>query len=230
MRAQPDIAAAAALFGDPARAAMLTALLDRQELPAGELALAANVSPQTASFHLAKLTSAALLASRRRGRNHVYHLAGPAVAGAIESLAALSSAVLRPHPSDRFHSERMRQLRAGRTCYDHLAGIAGVVLHDCLFTRGYLEPKGPKEYALTRKGRTWYAEIGGPTDYSGRDHHSRVRVSIGANNGRTWLVDSPHSYWIVSSPSGGLQGFTTREQFGSPTMDGASSKDNTVPV
>jgi len=43
--AQPNIAAAAALFGDPARAAMLIALLDRPVLSAGELALAANVSP-----------------------------------------------------------------------------------------------------------------------------------------------------------------------------------------
>src|SRR5262249_59738052 len=38
MRGEPDIASVAALIGDPARAAMLTALADGRCLPAGELA------------------------------------------------------------------------------------------------------------------------------------------------------------------------------------------------
>ncbi|MFW6166275.1 MAG: winged helix-turn-helix domain-containing protein, partial [Ralstonia sp.] len=41
------------LIADPARAAMLTALLDGRALPAGELAHAAGVTAQTASTHLA---------------------------------------------------------------------------------------------------------------------------------------------------------------------------------
>jgi DNA-binding transcriptional ArsR family regulator len=163
--AQPNIAAAAALFGDPARAAMLTALLDRPVLTAGELALVANISPQTASFHLAKLTSASLFLKTRQGRSHVYRLAGPAVANAIESLAVVSSqAAPRPQHADAFQSERIRQLRAARTCYDHLAGVAGVRLHDCLLNRGYLEPDGPKEYALTAEGRKWFSETGGAAE------------------------------------------------------------------
>src|SRR5882757_7762650 len=116
MALEPDIAGTAALFGDPVRAAMLTALLDREPRSAGELALLANVSPQTASFHLAKLTAADLLTGAREGRNQVYRLAGPAVASAIESLAALS-----PSRSG-FRSEKMRRLALARTCYDHLAG------------------------------------------------------------------------------------------------------------
>lgn len=144
---------------------MLTALLDRPMLTAGELALAANISPQTASFHLAKLTSGALLVSARRGRNHVYRLSGPQVAGAIESLAAISLTGLAQPPSeDKFHSERMRQLRAARTCYDHLAGVAGVMLHDCLMARGYLDAKDPKAYALTAEGLRWYAALAGPAE------------------------------------------------------------------
>jgi DNA-binding transcriptional ArsR family regulator len=163
--AQPDIAAAAALFGDPARVAMLTALLDSPVLTAGELAFAANISPQTASFHLAKLTSAGLVVGARQGRNHMYRLAGPAVASAIESLAAVSpTSVPDPPPTERFHSERMRQLRAARTCYDHLAGIAGVLLHDCLLRRGYLESNGSKEYVLAAKGRGWFSEVGIPAE------------------------------------------------------------------
>ena len=162
MTAEPDIATAAAPFGDPARAAMLSALLDRPTLSAGELALAANVSPQTASFHLAKLTSGSLLIGSRQGRSQVYRLAGPAVASAIESLAAVSRNG-QPH-IDPFRSARMRELRAARTCYDHLAGIAGVLFHDSLFRLGYLEPDGQREYVLTPQGHQWFLELGGTNE------------------------------------------------------------------
>ena len=50
-----DIAGAAALIADPARAAMLRALVCGRPLAAGELASLAGVSAATASFHLAKL-------------------------------------------------------------------------------------------------------------------------------------------------------------------------------
>ena len=46
------LAGAANLLGEPARAAMLLELMSGRALPAGELAEAANVSPQTASGHL----------------------------------------------------------------------------------------------------------------------------------------------------------------------------------
>jgi DNA-binding transcriptional ArsR family regulator len=58
---EPDIASVAALIGEPARATMLLALLDGRALPAWELAFSANVAPQTAGSHLAKLISARLL-------------------------------------------------------------------------------------------------------------------------------------------------------------------------
>jgi DNA-binding transcriptional ArsR family regulator len=46
---------------------MLSALLDGRALTAGELALAARVTPQTASTHLAKLTETGLLSVIREG-------------------------------------------------------------------------------------------------------------------------------------------------------------------
>jgi DNA-binding transcriptional ArsR family regulator len=53
-----DLAGTARLIGDPARAAMLDALLATPALPAGELARAAGVAAATASEHLAKLRRA----------------------------------------------------------------------------------------------------------------------------------------------------------------------------
>jgi DNA-binding transcriptional ArsR family regulator len=59
MNTGPLIAEIAALVSDPARATMLTALLDGRALTASELAYAVRITPQTASTHLAKLTEAA---------------------------------------------------------------------------------------------------------------------------------------------------------------------------
>ena len=153
MVVEPDVAAAAALFADRARAAMLSALLDRTPRSAGQLALEANVSPQSASFHLAKLASAGLLNCERHGRSHVYRLSGSAVARAIEALGTLASRPLTPA------NRPMAPLRAARTCYDHLAGVAGVGLHDALWRLGYFKPNGPKEYRLSIKGREWMAAL-----------------------------------------------------------------------
>src|SRR5262245_6170958 len=55
MSVEPDVAAVAALIGEPTRAAMLGALLSGVALPAGELATRARIAPQTASKHLARL-------------------------------------------------------------------------------------------------------------------------------------------------------------------------------
>jgi DNA-binding transcriptional ArsR family regulator len=75
----PLIAEIAALVGDPARATMLSALLDGRALTAGELAFTARVTPQTASTHLAKLTETGLLSVIREGRHRYFLLASPKV-------------------------------------------------------------------------------------------------------------------------------------------------------
>ena len=59
---------------------MISALLDGGALTASELALAARITPQTASTHLAKLTEAGLLSVVPRGL-HRQFLLGPPPAG-----------------------------------------------------------------------------------------------------------------------------------------------------
>src|SRR5207244_6130081 len=70
----------ARLTGEPARAAMLDALLSGQALAAGELARAAGVSPATASEHLTRLRGGGLVEVVRAGRHRYYRLAAPEVA------------------------------------------------------------------------------------------------------------------------------------------------------
>ena len=74
MQHGPHIAEVAALVGDPARANILTALLDGHALTAIELAYAASVTPQAASAHLAKLADSGLLAAEKQGCQRCFRL------------------------------------------------------------------------------------------------------------------------------------------------------------
>lgn len=137
MKEGPDISRIAALIGDPARANMLTGLMAGPALTAGELAAEAGVTPQTASAHLAKLVQAGLLSVVAQGRHRYFTLASPQVAHLIEALMGLATGpgqrppTRRPGPKDE-------SLRAARSCYHHLAGAAGVRLHDSLSHAGHL--------------------------------------------------------------------------------------------
>jgi DNA-binding transcriptional ArsR family regulator len=133
-----DIAPAAALIADPTRAAILRALLPDRPLAAGELARMAGVSAATASFHLAKLLDGGMIAVARQGRHRYYRLAGHEVAAALEALGLISPAL--PVRTLR-QSREAAALAEARTCYDHLAGRAGVALLDGMLRRGLLQEK-----------------------------------------------------------------------------------------
>ena len=83
MEGKYPIAETASLFADPARVAILVALLDGRSLPASELAFRARVSAQAASMHLGKLLGGRLVTVSRFGRHRYYSLAGPDVAAAL---------------------------------------------------------------------------------------------------------------------------------------------------
>src|SRR5690348_12264995 len=125
MRGEANVAAAAALLAEPARAALVMALTEHETLPASELAARAGVAPSTASEHLRRLVEGGFLASRKNGRHRYFSLADPAVAEAVEALAFVA-----PQPPVRALREATRSelLREARTCYDHLAGRVGVAL------------------------------------------------------------------------------------------------------
>jgi len=131
-----DVAVIARLFADPARARILAALADGRSLAASVLAEEAGVSPSATSGHLAQLREAGLVTVERSGRHRYHRLARPEVAEALESLATL--APVQPIRSLRQHT-RAAALRNARTCYDHLAGRAGVEVTAALLTRGALE-------------------------------------------------------------------------------------------
>lgn len=151
MQSQPDLSAIAMLIGDPARAAILSALLGGQALPASELAHRAHVTPQTASAHLAKLVEGGLLELNRSGRHRYYRLKNAEVARALEALAIISPA---PRPKSQRDSTEYQALCFARTCYDHLAGKLGVALTQALQDKGLLTLH-EQAYALTPQGSRW---------------------------------------------------------------------------
>jgi DNA-binding transcriptional ArsR family regulator len=134
-----DIAPVAALLADQARAAILQALLPGRPLAAGELATIAHVSPATASAHLAKLLEGGMIAVNKQGRHRYYRLASYQVAEVIEQLALVSRDI--PVRTLR-QSREAAALAQARTCYDHLAGRAGVALFDALLNVGVLKDVG----------------------------------------------------------------------------------------
>src|SRR5689334_13401539 len=154
-----ELAAAASLLSDPGRASILMALVDGRALPAGELALIANVAPQTASSHLCKLVDGKLLTVEQQGRHRYYRLADAEVAHAIEALLAIA-----PPSNGSAEQSRTRvpvgTLAYARTCYSHLAGRFAVAIADALQQRGLLEPDGSRIFRLTPRGRVWFRNLG----------------------------------------------------------------------
>jgi DNA-binding transcriptional ArsR family regulator len=159
-----DIAPVAALLADRTRAVMLTVLLDGRPLSAGELARTAGVSAATASSHLGKLLDGDLVTVVKQGRHRYYRLKGAEVATVIEALSLISP---RVQVRSLRQSRQAAALGQARSCYDHLAGRAGVALFDAMLGRGLIEATVTADddparsaYEVTGKGRERLERIG----------------------------------------------------------------------
>ena len=156
MNGDVDVASVAALFGDRTRATFLEALSEGDSVPLSDLALRAQVSVSTSSVHMKKLAEAGLVHVQRQGRNRYFRLAGPDVADALEALSLLA-------PKKQVRSLRDASIgeaiRAGRTCYDHLAGRLGVELTATLKRRRLLRVSDDA-YVLTSRGRRELTDFG----------------------------------------------------------------------
>jgi DNA-binding transcriptional ArsR family regulator len=219
MKDGPNIAAVAALLGDPGRANMLTALMHGQALTATELAQEAGVALSTASGHLAKLQDAGLVGIEKQGRHRYFRLSGADVAGVLEGLMGVAARTghlrLRTGPRDP-------ELRRARVCYDHLAGDAAVRMYDRLQAAGMIGGAGTA-LRLTRKGERFFAASGidlgalaagrrplcrACLDWSERRHH--LGGALGAAlldhiYGRGWAKRVPDSRVVTFTKAGTAQ-------------------------
>ena len=129
----------ASLLGDPARAAMMHALMDGRALTATELANVAGITPQTASGHLMQMTRAGLLAMERQGRHRYHQLASRHVAELLENLMQVATRADIAHARRPVTGPKDPDMRMARTCYDHIAGRLGVTIADSLARQGFVE-------------------------------------------------------------------------------------------
>lgn len=148
------LANVASAIADPARARMLCCLLDGRARTATELAVVAQKSPSTASSHFQKLLEQGLVTLVSQGKHRYFQLASADVAKALEGLLSITS-----FDVPAFRSSTPCHLRHARTCYDHLAGEVGVMLHDALLVREWMLQE-QDDYRLTPKGIEHLTAIG----------------------------------------------------------------------
>ncbi|WP_226648852.1 ArsR/SmtB family transcription factor [Microbulbifer variabilis] len=152
----PDISLVAGLIGDKTRSKMLMALMGGKALTATELACESDISAQTASTHLSKLTEGGLLVVRKQGRHKYFQLRDHEVAEILEKLLNIGSAQTQ-RSIDTGPSNP--DLRKARICYDHLAGSLGVALYDSLMAEGAIIEEF-QSAELTDKGKEFFSNLG----------------------------------------------------------------------
>jgi DNA-binding transcriptional ArsR family regulator len=152
--------------GDEAVVAIARAFTHRvclrlvEELGSGEatvsdLSIRLSVPQPSISSHLALLRGCGLVDVDARGRQRAYRLRGAAPLLAVDTLRTLAAECRPTLDRSEAAARAVRQdprLREARTCYDHLAGVAGVSLLDGLLVRGWLEPGEGSAYLLTAAG------------------------------------------------------------------------------
>jgi DNA-binding transcriptional ArsR family regulator len=181
------LARLAGAIAEPARSRMLCCLLDGHARTATELAAVAEVAASTASAHLSRLREERLVEVLAQGKHRYFRLAGGEVARALEGLLVLAGA-----PRDEFRPSTPSRLRAARSCYDHLAGAAGVALHDRLHAEGWLRSgssangSGEGDYELTPSGALALQSLGLDLDAV---RASRRRFACGCLD---WSERRPH--------------------------------------
>ena len=216
MLGDADVASVAALVAEPARAAILDALMDGGAHRAGELAQRAGIAPSTASGHLGRLLAGGLVACDVHGRERRYRLASAEAAEALEVLSRLA-------PSEPIRSlrsaTRVEALRAARTCYDHLAGRLGVEVTEALVARATLVLRDGS-YDVTEEGAALLMRLGVDVaaararrrrfaaaclDWSERRPHLAGALGAALADaliGRGWLLPRPHDRALTITAEG----------------------------
>ena len=161
--------------------------MDGRARTATELAAIAGVTPSTASVHLQRLKSVQLVKVLEQGKCRYYSLHGVDVGAALESLSVLAGAS-RP----AFTPSTPGPLRFARTCYDHMAGAAGVALHDRFTALRWITLDNARNkaredaYTLTPEGNSALASLGIDVDVT---HNLRRRFAYACLD---WSERRPH--------------------------------------
>ncbi len=147
-----------AALAAPARARMLLHLLDGRPRSSTELAAVGGVGAATASTHLRRLEAARLVEAAAAGRHRYYRLRGPETGALLEALCVAAGGNAAADMARA--AAPAAPIRAARSCYDHLAGILGVRIHERLQALGWLQRGAGREYAVTAAGEAGLEALG----------------------------------------------------------------------
>ncbi len=189
---------------------MLCALMDGRAYTATEMSLVGGISASTASAHLRVLVEKRMIVCVPQGRHRYFRIATSEVAEMLESIMGL--AALQPGVQIKTPAK----LRFARTCYDHLAGMLAVALHDRLLALGWIEQDSS---GLSEVGQCEQNRIGirlGPSrtrrrfavgclDWSERRPHigGQLGAAILATfEAKRWVVRQPDSRELILTASG----------------------------
>ncbi|CAN7650426.1 ArsR family transcriptional regulator [Variovorax sp. LjRoot290] len=223
--ADTHLARLAGAIAEPARARMLCCLLDGHARTATELAAVGEVAASTASAHLARLKEQRLVESVAQGKHRYFRLAGSEVAAVLEGLLVVAGA-----PRSEFQPTAPSRLRAARTCYDHMAGTAGVALHDRLHAQGWLQATAEGgAYELTAEGAVALESLGLDIENARSSRRrfacacldwSERRPHLGGALGAAWLQLSLRRGWVRQELDGRALALTPKAKREMPELFG----------
>lgn len=160
------------------------------EATVSDLACRLGLDQPRVSTHLGLMRDAGLVDCRADGRQRVYALRGQAPALALASLRTLAASVAGGDATATRAPARRPSgdspVRLARTCYDHLAGVAGVRLLDELLARRWLEPGAGRDLSISESGGRAFARLGVNLPVAGR---SRRALAIHCQD---WTERRPH--------------------------------------
>ena len=150
------LAQLARALADETRLRILTVLLEGAAT-VSDLVTRLGVPQPRVSTQLALLRDAGLVSVHGIGRQRIYDCDGERVGAVLAALRVLTPVAPRRVAPSAQAARAVRHntaLRQARTCYGHLAGVAGVQLLDDLLRRGWLEVQEGTQphYHLTPRG------------------------------------------------------------------------------
>ncbi len=180
---EAGLASTAGAVADRTRARMLGALMDGRAYTATEMSVLGGVSASTASAHLRLLVEQGLIECVPQGRHRYFRITSHDVAQALESIMGLAA------KQSGVQSSTPAKMRFARTCYDHMAGVVAVALHDRLIALGWLNNDSS---SVSDIGRSELTRIGIHCDKS----TSRRRFAIACLD---WSERRPHTGGLLGA-------------------------------
>jgi DNA-binding transcriptional ArsR family regulator len=186
MNEMQAVAQTAQALSDETRLCLLMILRDG-DATVNDLAAHLDLAQPRVSSHLALLRRAGLVSATTVGRQRTYHVDAARITQILSMLGDTMQTSTHPPRSPQATRivQREMPIRQARTCYDHLAGVAGVQLLDALLQRGWIT-EADARYQLTPEGDSALRARGVDLDAARR---ARRKYAFGCLD---WTERRPH--------------------------------------